>query len=182
MLTQKRSAVPFLKALKIVMDRVPDMERTCRVDFFGPRESENDAAVEELGLGGVVSFHDTVSHTEALNIEKRSHILLLIKHTNPVYNGIVPGKLYEYIGARRPILALSPEGEASDIVRRLGRGEIASQDDPERIAERIEKMHRKHLEGTLETDYDLTPVNEYRRDVLTGRLAEFLNAHVDGEG
>ncbi len=182
MLTQKRSAVPFLKALRIVIDRVPEMEGTCRVDFFGPRESENDAAAEELRLGGVVSFHNTVSHTEALNIERNSHILLLIKHTNPVYDGIVPGKLYEYIGVRRPILALSPEGEASDIVRRFERGEVAPQDDPDRIADRIEKMYGKHRGGTLETDYNLTPVTEYRRDVLTERLAEYLDTLVDGRG
>ena len=53
--------------------------------------------------------------------------------------------------------------------------EIAPQDDPGRIADRIETMYGKHRGGTLETDYDLAPVTEYRRDVLTKRLAEYLD-------
>jgi glycosyltransferase involved in cell wall biosynthesis len=175
MLTQKRSAVPFLKALRIFLDEVPGAPEKCRVIFLGPRESENDAAVEELGLSSIVSFRDTVPHGEALKIERGSHILVLIKHANPVYDGMVPGKLYEYIGVRRPILALAPEGEASRIVRRCRRGEVAPQDDPVGIADKMKIMYERYTRGALETEYDLSPVPDYQRDVLTGKLAERLD-------
>jgi glycosyltransferase involved in cell wall biosynthesis len=178
MLTQKRSAVPFLKALKVFIDRTPQARRICRVEFFGPRESENDAAVAELGLDGVVDFKDTVTHDEALKIERTSHILLLIKHTNPVYDGIIPGKLYEYIGVRRPILALAPNGEAGDIVKRLGRGEVVEQSDTNELASRIQMMFARFREGTLDSSYDLSQVDEFRRDVLAGRLAALLDSTV----
>jgi glycosyltransferase involved in cell wall biosynthesis len=176
MLTQSRSAAAFLKALKIFFDESAGARERTQVVFLGPRESENDRAREELGLGDSVSFRDTVSHAEALKIERASHILVLIKHANPIYDGIVPGKLYEYIGVRRPILALAPDGEASAIVRRHRRGEVARQDDPRAIADRLKLMADKHRNGTLETDYDLSPVAEYRRDVLTERLAERLDS------
>jgi len=176
MLTQKRSAVPFLKALRIFLDEVPGALERCRVVFLGPRESENDAAVEELGLSRIVSFCDTVPHAEALKIERGSHILVLIKHTNPVYDGIVPGKLFEYIGVGRPILALAPEGEASRIVRGRRRGEVAPQDDPAGIADKIKIMYERYTRGALDTEYDLSPVPDYRRDVLAKRLAEHIDA------
>jgi glycosyltransferase involved in cell wall biosynthesis len=175
MLTQKRSAVPFLKAMRIFLDEVPGAAQRCRVIFLGPRESENDAAVSELGLSSVVSFHDTAPHAETLKIERASHILVLIKHTNPLYDGIVPGKLYEYIGVERPVLALAPEGKAREIVARLARGEVVSQDDAVKIAGKIRLMYEKYLRGALETDYDLSPVPDYRRDVLAKRLAELLD-------
>jgi len=176
MLTQKRSAAPFLQALRIFLDEVPGALERCRVVFLGPRESENDAAVEALGLSGIVSFRDTVPHAEALKIERGSHILVLIKHTNPVYDGIVPGKLFEYIGVGRPILALAPEGEASRIVRGRRRGEVAPQDDPVGIADKIKIMYERYTRGTLDTEYDLSPVPDYRRDVLAKRLAEHIDA------
>jgi glycosyltransferase involved in cell wall biosynthesis len=175
MLTQTRTAVPFLKAVRVFMDEVPDAADKCRVIFLGPRESMNEASVRELGLSSVVSFRDTVSHAETLKIERASHILVLIKHTSPVYDGIVPGKLYEYIGLERPVLALVPEGEAGDIVMRLRRGEVVSQNAPAEIAAKIKLMYQKHINGTLETDYDLSPVNDYRRDVLARRLADHLD-------
>ncbi len=176
MLTQKRSAAAFLRALKIFFDESAGAREGTHVVFLGPRESENDRAREELALGDAVSFRDTVSHAEALKIERASHILVLIKQANPLYDGIVPGKLYEYIGVRRPILALAPEGEASAIVRKYRRGEVARQDDPRAIADKLKLMVEKHRNGTLETDYDLSPVAEYRRDVLTDRLAERLDS------
>ena len=175
MLTQTRTAGPFLQAMRLFLDEVPDAARRCRVIFLGPRESINDASVRELGLSSVVTFRDTASHCETLKIERASHILALIKHASPVYDGIVPGKLYEYIGLERPILALVPEGEAGNIVMRLRRGEVVSQNSPAEIAAKIKLMYGKHLSGTLETDYDLSAVSDYRRDVLARRLADHLD-------
>lgn len=176
MLTQKRSAVPFLEGLRMFLDLVPGAREKCRAVFLGPRESENDAAVEALGLSSVVTFRDTVPHAEALKIERGSHILVLIKHANRVYDGIVPGKLFEYIGVRRPILALAPEGEASRIVRERRRGEVAPQGDPETIASKLKIMYESYARGTLDRDYDLSPAVEYGRDVLSKKLAEHIES------
>jgi glycosyltransferase involved in cell wall biosynthesis len=179
MLTQKRSAEPFLKALRFFIDANPEAESDCRVVFLGPRESDNDREVERLGLGSVVTFRGSVAHHEALKIEKASHILLLIKHENPDYAGIIPGKLFEYIGLQRPILALVPDGEAREIVTRLNRGTTAPVDDPEAIARALAVMYEKHRQNRLDPDYDLTPVDAYRRDVLAGRLAGYLDSILD---
>ena len=175
MLTQKRSAIPFLKGVRAFLDDVPGAEQRCRVVFVGPRESENDAACRDLGLSSVVSFQDTAPHAETLKIERASHILVLIKHSNPLYDGIVPGKLFEYIGVRRPVVALVPKGEAADLVVRLRRGEVAPQEDVAEISDKIKLMYEKYLGGTLETDYDLSPLPEFGRDVLAGRLADHLD-------
>jgi hypothetical protein len=129
----------------------------------------------------VVTFRASVAHHEALKIEKASHILLLIKHKNPDYDGIIPGKLFEYIGLQRPILALVPEGEAREIVTRLNRGATAPVDDPESIARALTTMYEKHRQNRLDRDYDLMPVEEYRRDVLAGRLAGYLDSMLDRE-
>jgi hypothetical protein len=176
MLTQKRSAVSFLRGLKLFLERTPGAQEQCRAIFLGPRESENDEAASALGLGGVVTFRDTAPHSDTLKIERSSHILVLIKHANPLYDGLVPGKLYEYIGARRPILALVPEGEAAAIVRRHRRGEVAPHDVPDKIAGALASMYAGYRAGTLDAAYDLSPVADYRRDVLALRLAERLDA------
>ncbi|MCZ6767567.1 MAG: hypothetical protein O7D32_11625 [bacterium] len=175
MLTQERTAVPFLRALKMFLERVPEARMLCRVLFIGARESENDAEAIRLGLIDVVEFRDTASHVETLAIERASHVLLLIKHLNPAYNTTVPGKLYEYIGIRRPILALTSEGEAEDLVRELHRGEVVHHGEIESIANTIQDMFQKFREGTLDASYDLSPVPAFRRQQLTGQLCELLD-------
>ncbi|MFH1755872.1 MAG: hypothetical protein ABIA59_09235 [Candidatus Latescibacterota bacterium] len=175
MLSEKRSAKPFIEAVKIFCDRYPQGRGKCRVLFLGPREDENEAAVRELALGDVVEFRDSVSHRETLILERTSHILMLI---NP-YPQIVVGKLYEYIGVLRPILALLPDGEGRDLVRTLSRGETAPMNDPQRIAAKIAVMYEKFESGILDSSYDLTPLPRFDREHLAGEMAEFLDRLVE---
>jgi glycosyltransferase involved in cell wall biosynthesis len=175
MLTQKRSAIPFLNGLKVFLDREPEARERCRVVFVGPRESENERHVDVLGLSSIVEFRDSVPHPESLKLECSSHILLLLKHTDPAYHGIVPGKLYEYLGAGRPILALTPEGEARDTVVRRRRGEVAPQHDEDAIAGRIALMYDKYKKGSLDSDYDLSAVGDCTREESAGQLADYLD-------
>lgn len=174
MLTQRRSATPFLEALRAFLDRRPDARGAIEVEFAGAREDENDRALDRLGLGGCVRFVDTVPHLEALRRERSAHVLLLIKHADPRYNGLVPGKLYEYIGLRRPILALAPAGEARDLVESLRRGETAGPEDVAGIGRAIERMFDHHRGGALDAHYDLSERTELERSRLAGTLAHLL--------
>jgi glycosyltransferase involved in cell wall biosynthesis len=170
MLTHKRNAATFLEGLKIFLDSDPRAVERLEVLLVGPREDENDRMVQRLGLESVVSFRDTVPHDESLRLAHASHILLVIALEHQM-----PGKFFEYIGARRPILAIVRDGEVRDIVSRLRRGEIASIDNSQEIAERIGMLYAKYFAGTLESDYDLSVVPDYQRDKLTATLAACLN-------
>ena len=175
MLTQKRSAGPFLEGLKMLLDERRDIRDRIAVTFAGPRESANDEHVAALGLSDVVRFRDTVPHAESLQMQKRSHILLLIKHLNPDYEGLIPGKLFEYIGARRPILALVPDGEVAEIIREHRRGEIARLDDIASIRNTLASMFDRFVQGTLDTGYDLSEVATLTREKQTGELAAYFD-------
>jgi hypothetical protein len=143
--------------------------------FVGAREDRNEQAVRSLGLGDVVQFRDTLPHDETLQLERRSHILLLIKHVNPDYEGMVPGKLYEYIGLRRPVLALAPEGEAAQLVTDLRRGVVVPQGDKHILVETLAGLYRDFENGTLDSRFDLTDRPEFARDSLAGRMADLLD-------
>ena len=175
MLAQRRTVIPFLREVGRFLEKRPEARERLSVVFAGPREDANDRAVEELAMGDIVEFRGAMPHEDALREQKASHVLLLLKHDNPVYTGIVPGKLYEYIGLRRPILALGPSGEALDLVESLGRGETADSSQPGMVAERLERLYDHHRAGTLEKHYDLSEHPELDRSLLTGALAALLD-------
>ncbi len=77
-----------------------------RVRFYGPSDPWLAAHVERYGLQDVVEIHDRVSRGESLQHQRESQILLLLGFNVPLYEGGYPGKVFEYLGARRPILAL----------------------------------------------------------------------------
>ncbi len=176
MLTQRRSAEPFLRALRALLDRRPDVRGELRVEFIGAREDANDRAVESLDLAGHVRFVDTMPHDDVLQAERTAHVLLLIKHHDPRYNGLVPGKLYEYIGLRRPVLALAPPGEARDLVASLRRGESAGPKDTPAVSGILERMFDMHRAGSLDAHYDLSERPEFDRFRLAASLARLLDS------
>ncbi len=170
MLTLGRSIGPFLDGLSLFCGMRPESRKDLRVVFLGSRESRNEELVAGAGLEDVVSFEDNVGHAECVKRERSSHALLLLKHDDDRYRGLVPGKLYEYIGARRPVLAVVPPGEAAATVRDNGRGEVAPIDDPGRIAEAISRMYDLHGEGKLESAYSLDELPQYTRRRAADRL------------
>ena len=176
MLTQKRTAAVFLEALARFFERRPEARGDVRVDLVGAREDENERAVARLGLSDVVELRATIPHREAVRTERLAHVLLLIKHADSRYDGLVPGKLYEYLGLARPVLALAPPGEARTLVESLRRGETAAPDDLEAIAQKIALMYDHYRAGTLESAYDLSPVPALERSRQAGELARVLDS------
>jgi hypothetical protein len=181
MLTQKRSAVPFLEALAAFFARRPGARSDVEVEFVGAREDENERAVDRLSLGDSVRFRTSVAHDDVLKLERQAHVLLLIKHMDPRYDGLVPGKLYEYIGLARPILALAPAGEARSLVATLRRGETVDPHDIEGIARTIDLLYDRFHDGTLDESYDLAPAPQFERSRQAGELARILDACVAGK-
>jgi glycosyltransferase involved in cell wall biosynthesis len=180
MLTLGRSTGPFLDGLELFCKRRPDARNDVRVTFLGGRESKNEERVSRAGLAHVVTFDDNVTHEACIKRERQSHVLLLLKHDDERYRGLVPGKLYEYIGARRPLLGVVPEGEAADLIRDNRRGEVARIDDPEDIAEAVSRMYDRYREGSLDGAYSLGELPQYTRRRAASRLDEIMLALLEG--
>jgi len=179
MLTLGRQSKSFLAGAALFLERRAKARNRMKIVFAGARETENEAWADRLGMEGVVEFVDNLPHRKCVARERTSHVLLLIKHDDIRYRGLVPGKLYEYIGARRPVLAVVPRGEAYRIVKQLNRGETAAVDDPAEIADRIERMFSLYLKDGLDENYSLKPVPEFSRRVEAERLDRILRELVE---
>jgi len=180
MLTLGRRSRVFLDGLARFFESVPVAKGDVKVTFIGARESANEQTGSP-GIAGAVTFEDNMPHAACVERERKSHALLLIKHDDRRYNGLIPGKLYEYIGARRPILALAPEGEAADIVTGLRRGEVAGPSDAGSVASALERIYTAHAGGTLDTAYDLSPRPEFSRRAAAESLARELDLLAEGK-
>ncbi len=182
MLTLGRRSRVFLEGMSRFLASVPGARGNIKVVFTGARESANEDLKGLDGIEDAVTFEDNIPHSECVERERRSHVLLLIKHDDERYNGLVPGKLYEYIGARRPILALTPPGEAADIVTGLRRGEVAGPGDPGDVAAALERIYSRYTGGTLDGAYDLSPRPEFSRRVAAESLCRELDRMAGKKG
>jgi len=129
-----RDATPFLEGLARYLgsdDPPPGRLRVLlRATSSDPFYSEK---IEALGLTGTVELLPAVPYREAIAEMLRADGLLLFQGASS--NTAIPAKLYEYVGARRPILAfVDPGGDTADVLRRIPSATTGPIDDPQRIA------------------------------------------------
>lgn len=147
--------------------------------FDYPGYHENQDAVAEYGLEDVVEVLGYLPHRESLTLLKSSHVLLLISDTAPGSENYIPGKLFEYMAVKRPILAFSLPGEASSIIERFSIGQVVSPIDKDEMKKAIlifyEAWKRGELERLFSFNADAATLSIYRRDEQARQLAHLFN-------
>ena len=97
-----------------------------------------DHSVIETTKGLDLMIEGHVSHERAIQIMIEAPLLLLLINNCFIANTIIPGKIYEYIGARRPILGIGPpDSESGNMLRESASGVMVDFDDRKGMKEFI---------------------------------------------
>lgn len=124
--------------------------------------------IDDLGLAGIVELAPPISYGEALQEMLDADGLLLFQGRNS--NPAIPAKLYEYLRARRPILALADDaGETAALLRKSNVGTLVPIDDPSGIAQGLTAFLRR-LSAGEEQVLEPADVDAFSR---VRRVAEF---------
>jgi len=128
-----------------------------------------------LELSGVVS------PARAREAMAESSVLLLVQR-HPAYRTVLPGKLFEYIGARRPILAICPpESEMEALVRRHADVRLVRPSAPEELGSAVEQLLGEHSAGSIQgprVPFSVTA--QLRRSEQAAELASIFERLVQG--
>ncbi len=175
----KRSPDKFLQALSVVL-RYRRIRRTdVKVEFAGvfdyPGKTDNSDLVHRLGLSDVVTVYGYLPRTQVLERMQVADALLLIGESGSEGKQYVPGKLYEYLFAGRPIMALLEDGEAARIVREANAGVVVHPRDVQEMADAIVQFVRNKLQGIQPKAPTIAEVSKYSRMEQTGQLVQLLN-------
>ncbi len=175
-LNPERPARPFLKGLRRWLDQTPAAGNRVRVRFIGAAYESDHRAMQELGLTDCVCFEPGLPHKEVIAELRRSHVLLLMENDSERGGLILPGKIFEYLRAKRPVLGLLPPGAAWDLISELEAGICCRTDDTEGIAAAISRLYQDFLSGeqTIKGPTD-NQLARFERPALAGRLAALFN-------
>lgn len=135
-------------------------------------------AIAAAGLSDSVVDLGYLNHTDAVREQRSATVLLLPLRNDPQYKPILPGKLFEYLAARRPILGIGQEdGAMADVLAETVSGAMCDWDNEDGI--------RQFLTAAWETFRDQGsvpptdgPIEQYTRRNLTARLARLLESLV----
>jgi hypothetical protein len=132
-----RSPVPLFEALQRILARTPRALDGVAFELVGPMAPAFRAAPALAALPpGLLTLRAQVGYREALALARASAALLVIDAPARHESVFLPSKLVDYIGARRPVWAISPPGTTADLVAEWAGGPHACADpaDPEAVA------------------------------------------------
>ena len=155
----KRSPRPFLEAL--ARSGLEDVVAR----FVGDFRSADREWAEGLGLGDRLELIPYVPRRRSLELQRDSEaLLLLIPDAAGRGKGVLSGKVFEYLAAERPVLAVvPPDGAAAGLIRETGAGVVAPPEDVDAIADALGELHGRWREGQLNG----TPLSDAWREQLS---------------
>ena len=163
---------PFLEGLARFMAQRP--EAAVQASFFGLFPAIEKDRIERLGLSDVVRIGSYLTHREAMREVEANDVPWLTVGRREGAEQISTGKLYAYMGARKPILALVPDGAARTTLMGYGAAVFADPDHPDEIARSIGCLYDDWLAGTLPKP-DPAFVAAHDRNLLGAQVANLLN-------
>jgi hypothetical protein len=131
----------------------------------------NDLA-KQFGVHHLVDVHNLVPYHESLRLQMQADVLLLLQWTDVREKGIYTGKLFEYIGARRPILSIGPtQNEPSELIVNKGFG--VALDEPDAIASQLKQWIIQKGQGGIPS-LPAEATLPYSRDLQIKCVEQFL--------
>ena len=140
----QRDPSTFLRALNALTEPV-------QARFVGDFRSRDRALAAELGVDNQLELLPFVPRREALRLQRDSEaLLLLIPEADGRGHGVLSGKVYEYLAAERPILALVPPGgAAAELIRDTDAGIVVDPADVEGTAAALSVLQALARDGEL---------------------------------
>jgi glycosyltransferase involved in cell wall biosynthesis len=172
-----RSPTGFFQGLQEYLRRRPDGAERLEVVLAGPVSAEQHALLADKRLGELVRSVGSLGRPETLALQRRADTLLVLAEGNEVRpsRSIATGKLFEYLGAGRPVLVLGEDSEAARIVRDAGAGVAAPGDDSAAIASALERLVDEGIETPRKA------VDRYSWPALGRRIEAEIEAVIVGD-
>lgn len=166
-----RSPEYFFSALAEACRRNRELKDKLRVVFAGTLSNSHRNLLNEEPLKSLVDTVDYVSHDEVIGLLASADALFL--YLSKEEEEIYPAKLFEYLAARRFILAaVPPQGITAEVIHRFEAGIVTAPDDIEEMTEALLKMYDDFKAGRLRTKHSLEDIAEFSWPGLVRKLAD----------
>jgi glycosyltransferase involved in cell wall biosynthesis len=142
------------------------------IHLYGNADVEVHEAVEALGIADLINFHPYIPHDEAIEKMTNSDLLLLLQ-PKIHGDGMIPGKAFEYIATKNPILGIGDvNGDSANLLRECRVGEMYGYE--ESLVDPLREIIEFWQNGNI-PQADLAAIENYDRKSLTKRLAKIFD-------
>jgi len=165
----------FWETLKELTAENDDFKKSLKVKLVGKITTQVTACIAKFRLQDFVEHIEYVPHKEVSKYQLRSQVLLLPVNNVPSAKGILTGKIFEYLKAGRPILALGPtDGDLAALIDRTTSGKMVNFDDKQTLKTVLLSYFSAYQKNNLKVS--VKHLSDYHAKNITSKLVQIINS------
>jgi glycosyltransferase involved in cell wall biosynthesis len=170
----------YFNAIKIFFKKHPELKEKVEFCFLGLFTKEHLHTAKNLNILENLNLPGYINHFECVKYILASDLLFLLISRGENEDAAMPGKVGEYIGSRKNILACIPEGVTKKTLENYNAIKFVAEENPEKIADAIYEYYLLFEQNKMpEANEEM--VLQYDRKLLTTELAKEFNYLLDVE-
>jgi len=172
-LLSNRNPEILWKVLSEIKNENEEFSKDLSIKLMGAVSDDVLKSIEDFGLANNCKAYGYISHQEAIQQQHNSQVLLLVEMDTPETKSIIPGKLFEYLAAKRPILALGPEGsDVNEILKETNSGSYFNYKDKESLKSQIQEYYKDYSKNQL--NVSSKNIEQFSRRELTKKMSDLI--------
>jgi glycosyltransferase involved in cell wall biosynthesis len=171
----------FFQALEWLVAHDREAARSMQVQLLGEIAPEYAETIAGLEAAGIVKAHGLQPHGATLSMLRASDVLVILLGGKSFLPSHIPAKVFEYLHAGNPILAIAAEGELARIVRQSGLGTVVPPHSVDRVVAALRALLADHAAGRLARSPNDPYIRSFERAVLAEKLAGVLEGAMQTE-
>lgn len=180
-LTIKRDPRFFLYSIKEIITESPYLKDRIKIFFVGFCHYKHKEFVEELKLKDIVYFIDPLLPKEVARfLQEKTDVCLLFQRESEGGRTAIPGKLYEYLASRKPILCMNDYGVTTRFLDKIGSKLNAKYDDTEKIKQLVRIIIADYQKVAGAYIWSEQFLNNFNRKKQTEKLAQTFCTILEG--
>ena len=145
-----------------------------QINFIGNTSEKIIKYLSNKTFKSCVKFFNYVDYKRAIEFMCSSQILLMVEVNDNDSSYAIPGKLFDYLNSKRPIIAIGPDkSEVNQILYDTNAGKFFNYNESINLKLHIENLYNQYEMGSI--SYDAKNISIYRRKNLTEELSKIIN-------
>ncbi len=173
-LNEDRNPHALWRVLAELTEEDVQFKNDLEIKFIGQVAAEVIQSINQHQLQNNLNLVGNLPHNQVISQMISSQLLLALLNNTPKNDGIIPGKLFEYLGAQRPIVAIGkPEGDAAKVIKETQAGTLTGFDEVNALKEIIKNHYTAYKSNSLKVNSK--GYEKFSRKILAKSFADELN-------